>query len=362
MLLKMETNIRTEKKIENNQESSPLLLRRRTNLKVSKNVPNSLHGEQVAAGWPIWLVSVASEAIYVWTPRAAHTFEMLHQISRGARSTEYKAKDTLTSKMVALKKVRIDRSDSVSLRSMARQLIIMRRLDNHPNVIKLEGLVVSSKNKKYYELHLVFEHTEHDLSELAISGGTKLTETQVKPYMLQLLSGLEHCHSLGVLHRNLNGSNLLFDDKGILKISGFGSASFFDPNNKKPKSNRVANLWYRAPELILGATDYGVGIDLWSAGCILGELLTGEPIMAGRTQADQLHQIFKLCGSPSETYWRTSNLLYKSLFMPQCPYKRCIVRGRTFQTCSLASLQLIHLSVTPLLLYCGVSFSQSSQA
>ncbi|KAI3988257.1 hypothetical protein MKX01_012046 [Papaver californicum] len=230
---------------------------------------------------------------------------------------------------------------------MARQLIILRRLDHHPNVIKLEGLAVSLKNKKSYTLHLVFEHMEHDLSKLAASGGTKPTETQVKSYMLQLLSGLEHCHSLGVLHRNINTSNLLLDNEGILKIAGFGSASFFDPNNKKPISNRVASLWYRAPELILGATDYGVGIDLWSTGCILGELLTGEPIMAGRTQVEQLHQIFNLCGSPSETYWRTSKLLNKSLFMPQYPYKRCIVK--TFRTCSLASLQLMEtlLAIDP---------------
>ncbi|KAI3971978.1 hypothetical protein MKX01_030179, partial [Papaver californicum] len=68
-----------QKKIENNQESRPFLLQRRTNPRVSKNVTNSLHGEQVASGWPIWLVSVASEAIYGWAPRAAHTFEKLHQ-------------------------------------------------------------------------------------------------------------------------------------------------------------------------------------------------------------------------------------------------------------------------------------------
>jgi len=107
---------------------------------------------------------------------------------------------------------------------------------------------------------------------------------QVKCYVHQLLSGLEHCHNRGVLHRDIKGSNLLLDNNGVLKIADFGLASFFDPNHKQPMTSRVATLWYRPPELLLGATDYGVGVDLWSAGCILAELLAGKPIMPGRTE------------------------------------------------------------------------------
>jgi cyclin-dependent kinase 12/13 len=87
-----------------------------------------------------------------------------------------------------------------------------------------------------------------------------------------------------VLHRDIKGSNLLIDNEGVLRIADFGLASFFDPNNKHPMTSRVVTLWYRPPELLLGATDYGVSIDLWSAGCILAELLAGKPIMPGRTE------------------------------------------------------------------------------
>ena len=107
---------------------------------------------------------------------------------------------------------------------------------------------------------------------------------QIKCYTQQLLSSLEHCHSRGVLHRDIKGSNLLIDNNGVLKIGDFGLATFFQPDQKQPLTSRVVTLWYRAPELLLGATEYGVAIDLWSAGCILAELFVGKPIMPGRTE------------------------------------------------------------------------------
>lgn len=106
--------------------------------------------------------------------------------------------------------------------------------------------------------------------------------------MQQLLRGLDHCHSCGVLHRDIKGSNLLIDNNGILKIADFGLASFFDPNQIQPLTSRVVTLWYRPPELLLGATYYGTAVDLWSTGCILAELYAGKPIMPGRTEVCML--------------------------------------------------------------------------
>ncbi|GAU11581.1 hypothetical protein TSUD_345720 [Trifolium subterraneum] len=165
------------------------------------NPPKHLHGEQVAAGWPPWLTAVCGEALSGWIPRKADTFEKIDKIGQGTYSNVYKAKDSLTGKIVALKKVRFDNLEPESIKFMAREILILRRLD-HPNVIKLQGLVTSRMS---CSLYLVFDYMEHDLAGLAASPVIRFTESQVRP-------------------------------------------------------------------------------DLWSAGCILGELLAGKPIMPGRTE------------------------------------------------------------------------------
>ncbi|KAM6570399.1 hypothetical protein CsatB_018384 [Cannabis sativa] len=294
-------------------------------------------------GWPSWLLAAAGDAIQGWTPRRANSFERLAKIGQGTYSNVYKARDLLSGKIVALKKVRFDNLEPESVKFMAREILVLRKLD-HPNVLKLEGLATSRMS---CSLYLVFEYMEHDLAGLAARSGVKFTEPQIKCYMKQLLSGLEHCHNNGVLHRDIKGSNLLLNNEGILKIADFGLATFYDPNHRQPMTSRVVTLWYRPPELLLGATMYGVGIDLWSAGCILAELLAGKPIMPGRTEVEQLHKIFKLCGSPSEEYWKKYRLPNATLFKPQQPYKRCI--AETFKDFPPSSLPLIEslLSIDP---------------
>ncbi|XVE49938.1 hypothetical protein DITRI_Ditri01bG0122100 [Diplodiscus trichospermus] len=265
------------------------------------------------------------------------------QIGQGTYSCVYKARDLINNKLVALKKVQFDNHDHESLKFMAREIILLRRLD-HPNVIKLEGLITSPMS---CSLYLVFEYMEHDLVGLASLPGIKFSEPQIKCYMQQLLSGLDHCHSHGVLHRDIKGSNLLIDTNGILKIADFGLACHFDPHDTVPMTSRVVTLWYRPPELLLGASHYGIAIDLWSAGCILGELYSGKPILPGKTEVEQLHKIFKLCGSPSEEYWRKAKLSHSAAFKPLHPYRRSV--AETFQHFPSPAVSLMEtlLSIDP---------------
>ncbi|KAI7733370.1 hypothetical protein M8C21_018622, partial [Ambrosia artemisiifolia] len=265
------------------------------------------------------------------------------QIGQGTYSNVYRARDLDQGKIVALKKVRFDNLDPESVRFMAREIHILRKL-NHPNVIKLEGLVTSRMS---CSLYLVFEYMEHDLAGLASHPSLKFTESQVKCYIRQLLHGLDHCHSNGILHRDIKGSNLLVDNNGVLKIADFGLASFFDPSQSQPLTSRVVTLWYRPPELLLGATYYGTAVDLWSTGCIVAELYAGKPIMPGRTEVEQLHKIFKLCGSPSEDYWRKSKLPHATIFKPQQPYKRVVAETfKEFPAPALALMETL-LSIDP---------------
>lgn len=156
--------------------------------------------------------------------------------------------------------------------------------------------------------------------------------------MNQMLKGLDHCHSRGILHRDVT-SNLLLNKEGILKIADFGLSTFSDPEQSIPLTSRIVTLWYRPPELLLGSSSYGVGVDSWGVGCVLGELFTGKPIMPGKTEIEQLHKIFRLCGSPSDDFWRKSKLPNATIFKPREPYRRNL--QATFHDLPAAALGLM---------------------
>ncbi|KAL6657659.1 hypothetical protein ACP70R_005439 [Stipagrostis hirtigluma subsp. patula] len=281
-----------------------------------RSLRKSLEGEQVAAGWPPWLSAVAGEAIQGWIPLKADSFEKLEKVGQGTYSSVFRARDLDTGRIVALKKVRFDNFEPESVRFMAREIQILRRLD-HPNVMKLEGLITSRLS---CSLYLVFEYMEHDLAGLCSSPDIKFSEAQLKCYMNQLLSGLEHCHSRRIVHRDIKGANLLVNNEGVLKIADFGLANYFDPSKNHPLTSRVVTLWYRPPELLLGSTHYDAAVDLWSVGCVFAEMFRGKPILQGRTEVEQLHKIFKLCGSPADDYWKKSKLPHATIFKPHHPY------------------------------------------
>ncbi|KAL3504530.1 hypothetical protein ACH5RR_034371 [Cinchona calisaya] len=300
----------------------------------SSNKSDADDGELVD-GWPKWLLdNIPTNALAGLTPRSAETYDKIDKVGQGTYSNVYKARDKYTGKIVALKKVRFDTSEPESVKFMAREIRILRKLD-HPNILKLEGLATS---RMHYSIYLVFDYMRCDLASIISRPDERLTEPQVKCYMHQLLSGLQHCHEKGILHRDIKGSNLLIDKKGMLKIADFGLANYYNPEKKRPLTSRVVTLWYRAPELLLGATDYGIGIDLWSAGCLMAEMFTGRPILPGRTEVEQVHKIFKLCGTPPDDFWKRVKLA--STFRPPQTYKpRLREAFRNFPTSSIGLLR-----------------------
>ncbi|CAL1392181.1 unnamed protein product [Linum trigynum] len=301
--------------------------------------------EQIAAGWPSWLSSAAGEAINGWVPLQADAFEKLEKIGQGTYSSVFKAREVETGRMVALKKVRFDNYQPESIRFMAREILILRRLD-HPNIIKLEGIITSRLSSSIY---LVFEYMEHDLAGLSSSPEINLTEPQIKCYMKQLLRAVEHCHLRGVMHRDIKMSNILVNNNGILKLADFGLANVLATSGGKQRlTSRVVTLWYRPPELLLGSTSYNVSVDLWSVGCVFAELLTGKPLLKGRTEVEQLHKIFKLCGSPPDEFWKQyHHLPNATMFRPQHPYESSLKeRCKDFPPAAVDLLECL-ISIDP---------------
>lgn len=254
----------------------------------------------------------------------------------------FKARDLLRNKTVALKRIRFDVTDSESIKCIAREITILRKLD-HPNIIKLEGLMLVEHDSSI--LYMIFEYMEHDLLGLSSLLGVEFSEPQVKCYMTQLLRGLDHCHTNHVLHRDIKSSNLLINQHGVLKIADFGLSTFFDPHNSVPLTTNVVTLWYRPPELLLGASRYSVGIDMWSTGCVIGEIYAGKPILPGKNETEQLQKIFELCGSPSEDYW--TKLKLSAPLRPMFPYGSNI--AETFKEFPVPVISLLEtlLSIDP---------------
>lgn len=142
---------------------------------------------------------------------------------------------------------------------------------------------------------------------------------EVKEIIRQVLSAVEHLHRHWIIHRDLKTSNLLLSNRGIVQVADFGLARRLGPKVEQLTSV-VVTLWYRAPELLLGAKTYSTAIDLWSVGCILVELLLGRPLLPGKTEIDQIDQIFRIFGYPNEMIWPGCSNLTGLTTFPSAKY------------------------------------------
>lgn len=152
---------------------------------------------------------------------------------------------------------------------------------------------------------MVFEYMDHDLTGILNHPTFRLEPCHVKHLAKQFFEGLEYLHHRGVLHRDIKGSNILLNNDGQLKIADFGLARFYTKASKKQLdyTNRIITLWYRPPEILLGATAYGPAVDIWSAACVFIELFTRQPVFTGKTEIDQLDIIYNVMGTPTEKVW-----------------------------------------------------------
>jgi cell division cycle 2-like protein len=146
------------------------------------------------------------------------------------------------------------------------------------------------------------EFLEHDLGTLLGDMAEPFLPSEIKTLVLQIVAGVEYLHKNWILHRDLKTSNLLLNNRGEVKLADFGMARY--TSRPPPKLTQlVVTLWYRAPELLLGAEEYDFEIDIWSVGCIFAELLTKKPLFQGNNEVGQLSSIFALLGPPTAQTW-----------------------------------------------------------
>eukprot|EP00252_Welwitschia_mirabilis_P002994 TRINITY_DN1300_c0_g1_i1.p1 TRINITY_DN1300_c0_g1~~TRINITY_DN1300_c0_g1_i1.p1 ORF type:complete len:566 (-),score=90.61 TRINITY_DN1300_c0_g1_i1:2158-3855(-) len=230
--------------------------------------------------------------------RSVDEFERLNKVSEGTYGIVYRARDKKTGEIVALKKVKMERQREGFPISALREINILLSL-NHPSIVNVKEVVIGSDIDKVF---MVMEYMEHDLKGFLERRKKSLSTSEVKCLMLQLLEGVNYLHDNWVLHRDLKTSNLLYNNKGELKICDLGlSRQYGSP--LKTYTDTVVTLWYRAPELLLGAKKYSTAIDMWSVGCIMAELMGKEPLFCGKTEIDQLSKIIKMLGNPNEKIW-----------------------------------------------------------
>ncbi|MCJ1350886.1 MAG: hypothetical protein MMC33_000867 [Icmadophila ericetorum] len=283
-----------------------------------------------------------------WGPcRHVDNFEKLNHIEEGSYGWVSRAKENATGEIVALKKLKMENSfDGFPVTGLREIQTLME--SRHPNVVNLREVVMGDSMN---DVFLVMDFLEHDLKTLQEDMAEPFLPSETKTLLLQLTSAVEFLHNNWILHRDLKTSNLLMNNRGQMKIADFGMARYYgDPPPKL--TQLVVTLWYRGPELLLGAEVYGPEIDMWSVGCIFGELLAKEPLLQGKNEVDQLSKIFELCGIPTAESWPGFRRLpnAKSLRLPP-PSKQTtgsVLRSKfPFLTTSGTALLMSLLSLNP---------------
>ena len=259
-------------------------------------------------------------------------------LGEGANGVVYEAHDSLVGgRRVAVKKVRMGRlKEGVNMTAL-REIRFLKEL-RHPHVVELLDVFPHKRN-----LMLVYEYLDCDLEHVINDSSLRLRQSDVKAFFRMALEGLAACHKAWVLHRDFKPNNLLIGRDGSLKLADFGASRCYGDVSDFPGNftTQVFARWYRAPELLFGAKQYGPGVDLWAAGCVFAELMLRKPFLPADSDLKQLSLIFDALGTPTEDEWPRMATLPGYLRFETRPKPARATMRALFRNCSDDALDLL---------------------
>ncbi|XP_075589974.1 uncharacterized protein LOC124497731 [Dermatophagoides farinae] len=215
-------------------------------------------------------------------------YEKIAKIGEGSYGIVFKCRNRDNGQLVAIKKY-VETEDDPLIKKIAMREIKMLKQLKHPNLINL--IEVFRRKRK---LHLVFEYCELTVLDILEKYPRGVPEAMIKRIMWQTINAVNFCHKHNCIHRDVKPENILLTRECVVKLCDFGFARTLIPGENY--TDYVATRWYRAPELLVGDTNYGPAVDVWAIGCVAAELMRGEALWPGKSDVDQLYLIRKTLG------------------------------------------------------------------
>jgi len=239
-------------------------------------------------------------------------YEKISKIGEGSYGIVFKCRNRDTGQIVAIKKF-VESEDDPLIKKIALREIRMLKQLKHFNLVNL--LEVFRRKRK---LHLVFEYCDHTVLNELDKHVHGVPESQVKRIVWQVLQAVHFCHQHNCIHRDVKPENILITKQGVIKLCDFGFARILTgPGDDY--TDYVATRWYRAPELLVGDTQYGPPVDVWAIGCVFAELLSGQALWPGKSDVDQLYLIQRTLGDliPRHKQIFSTNQFFHGLTIPE---------------------------------------------
>nr|UXY88377.1 ER-derived vesicles protein ERV14 [Cryptomonas curvata] len=224
-------------------------------------------------------------------------------IDIGTYGKVFKIKKIKNKKTYACKEIQIICRSNFFCISLLKEINFLLAV-NHPNIIFIKEAIFDVSFDKIF---IVTEYCEYDLKTI-LESRVIFSPFQIKFIVRQILLGVSILHENKIIHRDIKTSNILLNDKGIIKICDFGLSRSFEIK-KKIMTQGVVTLWYRAPEVLVGLKSYTTAIDIWSIGCVFAELVLNDVLIQGKSELDQLCKIFNLLGTPNLDLWKNFSFL-----------------------------------------------------